>query len=1741
MTSPTQEQSKYLSTLEDVANMIRKAQINMKKCPKQRLTAGYVKARIKAIEEDWDVFKQTHSSLMKCTPREQRGILPYFLNEEYFTYEEMYLCLHADLSDLLTNLEAQQRSLESSNMSASSHEGQLPFAKLPRIQLPTFTGRYEEWPTYKDIFTALVHNTSISDVRKLHYLKTSVAGEAETLLRNIQITESNYAMAWELLERRFGNKKMIVSSVLKKFCCQKKITNPSATQIKALLDNSVECINSLNNMNINTATWDPIIVFLVAQKLDSDTLRCWEEEAYKENSDELSTWVALKRFLESKFRTLELIAPTTSTVAKEKTQGHKTYHVVAKDAENAKGDSAFTSSSSSPSCVYCKGNHYIYNCKEFAKQTVLQRRDFAKTKNLCFNCLVPNHTVFKCKQNKKCRVCGRKHHSLLHEAKETTQESDKEENNKQESNKQEQPTERVTSAHFSKDQSGRRVLLATAQVHVTSSDGETHVLRALIDQGSEASLISSRVVELLRLKKTTIKGVVSGVGEGNLVPLKHVVDLSVTSRYDRMNVIQVKAYVLKSLSAKLPSKQITMDWPALQNLLLADPTYNTPGKIDILLGADVFCKIIEDGLVRCSDGIVAQKTTLGWILSGQSEDKSISDEHKITTLHVTSMVLEDNDLLKSFWEIETALYKKRQLFTREEEMCEEIYKKTTKRINGKYTVHLPLRQGIEETLKLCGDTKQQAVYRFKQLEKKFQRSQSFKSDYSKVIQEYIEMGHLKRSNSNDDNKSVYLPHHAVIREDKDTTKVRVVYDASAKGSNGHSLNDTMMIGPVLQPDLRSLIITWRTHRICVVGDIIKMYRMIDMTPEHTNLQRIVWRNNPEDQLESYNLMTVTFGTAAAPYLAVRTLLQLAEDEALEFPNTAPVIKNSFFMDDLMTGNDTEEKVMKMCEEIKVILSRGNFKMQKWSSNSERVLKGLQEGNNANSTTKDGIEIKLDKVLKILGLTWDRKDDTFKFTINLPEARCPVTKRAILSDVARLFDPFGWLSPVIVDAKVFIQKLWLCNMGWDDELPSQLIDEWMTYRRELIHLQNIAIPRWFKTTPINYENIELHGFADASMKAYAAVTYLKVIEGNTVHITIIASRTKVAPLKQLSIPKLELCAAALLAELINDLKDLLKIPKNKIFAWTDSMVVMSWLQSQPSRWRTFVANRVADITRILDNDRWRFVQSTDNPADIATRGVKASDLASFDLWWSGPEWLKHKNVDTHTYEIPQTELELKASSFHTNVEDKPIWEYFSSISRMKRILAYCRRFRKQEGETREKYLTVNELDKVLELCIKYYQGLVYQKDIEDLQTDGNVKKRSSLISLAPFLDKNGIIRVGGRLENAEIADITKHPIVIPCNQHLTKLIVQEAHLRTLHGGIQAMMAYVRTRYWVIGLKSVVRKCIHNCKTCILDKAKVKFQFMGQLPAVRVNQYRPFMNSGVDYAGPVLMRTSKGRGHHATKGYICLFVCMATRAIHLEAVTDLTTQAFIAAFRRFVARRGHCSNLWSDNGTNFVGAAKELKEMFRKGKNNIAKEAAELLANDNTTWHFIPPRMPTCGGLWEAGVQSAKRHLFRINKDMKLTYEEISTLLAQIEACLNSRPLYQMDNTIMPLTPGHFLVGEPLISVPDTNYECQPVSLLTRWQVIQKMTQDFWHRWRSEYLNTLQQRYKWQVKVPEPAIGDVVIIKEDNLPPTKWLLGRVKQIHPGKDNLVRVVTVQTAGNNELKRPLYKLIPLPKEPKS
>lgn len=945
-----------------------------------------------------------------------------------------------------------------------------------------------------------------------------------------------------------------------------------------------------------------------------------------------------------------------------------------------------------------------------------------------------------------------------------------------------------------------------------------------------------------------------------------------------------------------------------------------------------------------------------------------------------------------------------------------------------------------------------------------------------------------------------------------------------------------MVGPTLQAELRHTVMRWRTHPICISADIIKMYRQILVNRADTMFQRVLWRESPEKEIEEFELVTVTFGTSSAPFLAVRSLHQVAYDEGKDHPLAAKIILNDFYMDDLMTGVESVEEGYKIHTEIKNILAKGGFQLQKWISNSEELLHKIRK---SKGDKADEVKIKIDNTTKILGLTWDPRADVFQYSVELQPLTSPVTKRKIISEISRLFDPLGWLAPSIILAKIFIQKLWLAGLEWDQEIPNNLVQEWVTYHRNLVFLVNIKIPRWLHQQS-NNEKTELHGFSDASKLAYSAVIYIRVVDdkGN-IYIHLVTSKTKVAPVRQVSIPRLELCGAVLLAKLMVEVGEVLNIPKTDWHAWTDSEVVLAWLNSHPSRWKTFVANRVSDILNILDTHYWSHVSSKQNPADCASRGVSPAELESTNIWWTGPDYLRQQVVEYKRPKHLGTHLEeVKA---HTTAFDTvTVWNKFSRLSRLIRVIAYCRRFlslRKQattKHSTRE--LSKQELECAIDTCIRKCQE-EFSEEMKEFKNSKIKRKKGNLNSLNAFIDSNGIMRVGGRLQASQLDYNRVHPILLPRESFLSELLIADAHEKTMHGGPQLMVTYLRSKFWIIGVKLLAKKYVRSCVKCIRYSTKVRTQLMGQLPSARVTPNKPFLCTGVDYAGPINIRVSKGRGNKSYKGYIALFICMSTRAVHIEAVSELSTKGFLAAYKRFVARRGRCAELFSDNGTNFVGAARELLYLYNEEKSNFNSELAEYLTNNGTEWHFIPPHAPNFGGLWEAAIKSTKYHLKRIIGNTTLTYEEMATVLAQIEACLNSRPLSYVEDhdKVDILTPGHFLIGEPVVLVPDSNYESSNVSSLRRWQFQQKMMQDFWRRWSHDYLHQFLQRHKWAHTNPEPSVGDIVLVKEDDMPPGKWLMGKIERKHCGPDGITRVVTLRTKASI-VKRPISKLCVLP-----
>ncbi|XP_071578771.1 uncharacterized protein [Temnothorax nylanderi] len=442
--------------------------------------------------------------------------------------------------------------------------------------------------------------------------------------------------------------------------------------------------------------------------------------------------------------------------------------------------------------------------------------------------------------------------------------------------------------------------------------------------------------------------------------------------------------------------------------------------------------------------------------------------------------------------------------------------------------------------------------------------------------------------------------------------------------------------------------------------------------------------------------------------------------------------------------------------------------------------------------------------------------------------------------------------------------------------------------------------------------------------------------------------------------------------------------------------------------------------------------------------------------------------------------------------------------------------------------------------KVIQKQSFANEYDSLANHRDINKASNLLCLSPFMDEDRLIRAGGRLKNSALVFDARHQIVLPRNHELSKRIIELEHVRNMHSGLQATMAAVRQRFWPLLLRSATRKMIAKCVTCFKVKPISSEALMGSLPESRVTVSRAFTHCGVDYAGPVILREGKRRNSRNHKAYISVFVCFATKAVHLELVSDLTTDSFIAALKRLISRRGKPERIYSDNATNFVGAQRQIKELYNLLKTDDARVPIEhFLREQKTEWSFIPPNAPHFGGLWEAAVKSVKFHLARIVGGSHLTFEEMQTVLCEIEAILNSRPITQLSsdpNDMNYLSPGHFLIGAPLNSFPASDLNDTNVNKLLRWQVIEQMRQHFWRRWSHEYLNTLQQKNKWKTaKGEQLKTGQLVIIKQQATPPLQWPIGRVQEIHTGSDGVARSATVKTSKGTYV-RPLAKLAILP-----
>lgn len=1163
---------------------------------------------------------------------------------EYMAINSSYVKAKSALTDLISDAGESPNSVSTPNTTGLPLGSDVqPTLKLAPLRITPYDGKLaSNWIEFKATCDAVLKPT-MPEIQRLQELKNALLGEARELVSHILPSDHAYDDAMRILKERYENVRAIVNGHLSKLYAVPCMEKPTAQSFREMLNTLNGLLAGLKCCDVNTESWSPLLIFHLTQRFDPYTLAMWEEKL--EGRKTIPPLKTLLSFIETRITVLN--SSECSSAAPTYHDGGQRLNRQQQQSQNQRnsfdnkrnGDriKTYFTLKSTYRCAFCTRNHLPSRCTELNSMSKGDCIALIRRNNLCPNCFYP-HAVSDCPFEPACKKCTEPHNTRLHvdgkqmfltmndstDSSETICDPQIEPNDNV---KDDDVLSVVSDHHFYhvQDDNDEEVLLASALVPIRSN-GRSILVKSLVDQGSTTNLITVQACDLLKLRFARINASMLGVGNSPVGRVVGRVSFEISSIHDTQYSLKIRAIVVRSIGdIKGLSKNVK--WNHLNGLTLADPQYCESSKIDILLGNAAHADFILPGVIKGERGEpIAQQSKLGWIISGST--KVSSECLKICRLtHFGDITNSHEELmasLKCFWEIEETKYE--HMLTHEEQMAEEVFKRSVRRANnGKFIVDLPFKANPYDML---GDSYAIAKRRYHQLLRKLDKNPELKEQYDAVLEEYLALNHMELVN--DQPKfQYYLPHHGVFKEQSTSTKLRIVFDASAKTSTNVSLNDCLCVGPVVQTELFDLLASWRKFEFAVSADIEKMYRMLYVSPEHTDLQSILWHRPGTPGIATYRLSTVTFGTSSAPFQATRGLFEIGERIKTENSELAEIIQNHFYVDDFLKSFATISAAQQASSDLSDTLSEYGFKLRKWKSNDPRTISKF-------SNIDKEMCIDFESTFKTLGICWHADTDSFVFK-SIPQNETTVwTKRKVLSAISKLYDPLGWLAPYIIKAKILMQNIWRDpnGMEWDTLLPEHLHTEWTPIINDLSKSISIKVPRWIKMSN-GSETVEIHSFCDASNLAYASCVYLRVIhQDGSISCNLIAAKTKVAPLRVVTIPRLELCGALLLAQLTTKCIQALKLDEFKMTAWCDSKIVLAWLATHPSKWTTFVANRVSQIQQIVNANSWKHVPSKQNPADVASRGSSIEDLKSSNMWWHGPAFLS-----TSAHSEPKQEFKL----------------------------------------------------------------------------------------------------------------------------------------------------------------------------------------------------------------------------------------------------------------------------------------------------------------------------------------------------------------------------------------------------------------------------------------------------------------------------------------------------------------------
>ena len=871
-------------------------------------------------------------------------------------------------------------------------------------------------------------------------------------------------------------------------------------------------------------------------------------------------------------------------------------------------------------------------------------------------------------------------------------------------------------------------------------------------------------------------------------------------------------------------------------------------------------------------------------------------------------------------------------------------------------------------------------------------------------------------------------------------------------------------------------------------------------------------------------------------MAQFALRKTAKEGESRYPKAAKVITENTYVDDICESVSTIHEEKQLTTDVDKLLNSGGFHVKGWLSN-----KAL--GNTVTSKL-DGDQLPM-KLLqgsaeeKVLGVIWDHEQDIFTFNVH-PPGEITLTKRTVLSYIARIYDPIGIAAAFLIRAKIGMQRLWLKGLSWDEELPPEIQAAWTSFFQEMNWLNNVMFER--SLTPDSIIGApSLIIFADASKEAFGTCAYARWKLGDQSFVArFITAKSRVSPLKPLTVPRLELQAAVLAVRLAQSILEETRLKFEQTVFFSDSSIVISWIHSQARDFKPFVSARIAEIHTKSKPCQWRHIPSNQNVADDISRGIPAKELTG--RWKTGPEFLKLPEeqwpiqlVATNDQKQASRAERRKLHNIFQIAEGEQVevitCTKFSSWRKLIRITAYVRRFIANLKASQK-----GRLEKNPETTLQVRQGPLSPKELENGEQYWIKKaqrslqdklKSGQLQQLSPFVDEHGIIRVGGRIDQALVSYDNKHPVLLPRNHHASHLITQHMH-EYGHTGVATTMAKVRRRYWIIRGHDLAKFIKRKCAICKKLNAKVEEQYMANLPNIRLQPFTPpFYHTACDYFGPYQVKISRNK---CDKYYGIIFTCMTTRAVHLELAVDYSTMGLLQALRRFFAIRGQPALMVSDNGTQLVGAERELKEMI---KGWSFKELTEFGVKQQMEWKFTTPASPHQNGTAESLVKSIKRAIKIAIGEQILSPFEFYTCLMEIANLINQRPIGRMPNDPNDgsyLCPNDLLLGRTSSTTPQGPFR-QTRNPRHRVEFVQKIIDTFWKRWKRDVFPNLIPRKKWTAERRNVRVDDIVVMEDANAVRGSWTIGRIVNVYPGNDGRIRNVKVKTA-SSEYQRPITKI---------